>query len=404
MHTPTRSTDFLPDGQSNLDDWRGLGDLITLATDRISAPVEGMHRAIAERWLGLAGPRAESVRRMYGGAARSIYKTIRKGGSAAGATVSIGAETVHRWRPLPPLWNTAKGSYVQSIFNAVWGDKFEDDQSTFRIALGLRDADGAPIALDPTTFERAFPRSTARLVVMLHGLGETERCWFQSDDQGLGELLEEDGFSVLLVRYNSGREISDNGFDLAELLDEIVQMWPVPVEDLALIGHSMGGLVARGAAASAQAAGHAWPRLTGHLVAIGAPHFGTPLEKAAHVVNKSLNLVEETRPLANFVGERSVGIKDLRTGPIIDDIQPEGIEQHFIAGSVTREPSHPVGALVGDLVVRVRSATGQGRQRRVEASDVMVVGGRHHSSLIHDADVHSSIRNWLTVRRFYAHR
>ncbi len=404
MDTSPRPTDIFPEGSSNLDDWRGLGDLIAITTDRLATPVEGMHRAIADRWFSLAGPKAEPARRMYDRLAASTYKTIRMGGSAAGASIAVGADMASHRLPLRPLWNTPKGSYVQSIFNALWGDKFEDEQSTFRIELGLRDADGAPTPSDPSSLDRAFPRPKGRLVVMLHGLGETERCWLQKGNRSLPELLEADGFSVLLVRYNTGRPVSDSGLDLANLLEEILHTWPVPVEDLALVGHSIGGLVARSAVATAQAAGHAWVKLTHHLVAIGSPHLGTPIEKAVHLVSEGLDLFRETRPLGSFIGERSAGIKDLRFGPTSADDQTGRIEQHFVAGSVTNKPGHPVAALVGDLVVRVSSATGRGWQRQVQASDVVVMGGRHHATLVHDVEVHSKIRKWLTAGQSPVHR
>lgn len=403
MNTSPRPTEIFPDGQSNLDDWRGLSDLIAITTDRLVTPVEGMHRAIAERWFGLAGLRAEPARRMYDRLAASTYMTIRMGGSAVGASIAVGAELASDRLSLRSLWNTPNGSYVQSIFNALWGDKFEDEQSTFRIELGLRDADGAPITPEPGSLDRAFPGPKGRLVVMLHGLGETERCWLQKGNQSLAELLEADGFSVLLVRYNTGRPISDSGLDLADLLEEIQQTWPVPVDDLALVGHSMGGLVARSAVAAANAAGHEWVKLTHHLVAIGSPHLGTPIEKAVHLVSEGLDLFRETRPLGSFIGQRSAGIKDLRFGPTSADDQTGRIEQLFVAGSVTNKPGHPVAALLGDLVVRVSSATGRGRQRQVPATDVLVLGGRHHATLVHDLEVHSKIRKWLTAGQSPVH-
>ncbi|MBM3390712.1 MAG: hypothetical protein FJY34_01875 [Betaproteobacteria bacterium] len=71
------------------------------------------------------------------------------------------------------------------------------------------------------------------------------------------------GFSRLAIRLrrdNSGRHISTNGRELADRIEALLGNWPVPVEELAILGHSMGGLLARSAWHYGTAAGHAWPR------------------------------------------------------------------------------------------------------------------------------------------------
>lgn len=378
--------------RANLDDWRGVGDMIAITTEHVVAPVEGVHRAIVDRWFGLAGPRVELARRLVDGLTRSIYETVRLGGSAVGSTISIVSELASDRVRLGPVWETPRGRYVQSVFNGVLGDKLEADESPLRIDLSLRDLDGTRITTSPTSMVRAFPSPTSRLAVMLHGLGETERCWRSGSGSTLTDGLEADGFSVLLPRYNTGRAVTDNGSDLADLLESVRSAWPVPVKELALVGHSMGGLVARSAVVAARSSGHQWVDLATHLVGIGTPHLGSPIEKGVEVISKGLGLFKETRPLTAFLDGRSAGIKDLRHGV---DSRPEGVRYHVIAGAVTTQPTHPFGVLVGDLVVRVGSALGQGRHRRVESSDVLVVGGQHHASLLHDPEVVSHIREWL---------
>ncbi|MCL1595181.1 MAG: GPI inositol-deacylase [Actinomycetia bacterium] len=399
MDTSPRPAANITVDRANLDDWRGLGELITFSADRLVAPVEGVHRAVADRWFGIGGPAVEPLRGVYNNLTASIYNATRLGASTAAASIAVGAGLVgRRHHPLRPIWNTSRASYIQSIVNALWGDKLEDEQSTLAIELGLRDAEGAYIAPDPESLDQAFPVPAGRLVVMLHGLGETERCWVQEDGQGLVELLESEGFSVLRLRYNTGRRVAANGIDLAEFLEEICKTWPVPVESIALVGHSMGGLVARSAVAKAQAFRHHWVERTQHLVTIGAPHLGTPIERVVQQAGQGLNRFSETRPIGAFIDGRSEGIKDLGYGPIIDGDRTGLIRQLFVAGAVTMEPGHPVSAVLGDLVVRVSSATGQGRHQQVPATDILVVGGKNHGALIRDPDVRLGIRNWLTTK------
>lgn len=377
----------------HLDDWRGVGYLVGIVTERLSAPVEGMHRAIIGRWFAVAGPKAEPARRVVDGLTASIYSMVRLGGTTAGVAISVGAEMADRRRSLRPVWQTPTGKYAQSIMNGVWGDRFEEDASPFGIELGLRDSLGRRVPIAPASMRQSFPRPpSSRIAVMVHGLGENERSWEPTDGTGLTDGLEADGFSVLRLRYNTGRTVTDNGSDLADLLGEVCQTWPVPVDEIALIGHSMGGLVVKSAVVTAHESGQAWVDKTSHLVALGAPHLGSPIEKLIHLLSKSLGLFRETRPLGAFLDQRSAGIRDLRHGPTVDGERLESIEHHLVAGTVTTDPSHPLGVLIGDLVVRVASATSKGGGVDTE---LLVVGGRHHGGLRHDPEVVARIRSWL---------
>jgi pimeloyl-ACP methyl ester carboxylesterase len=384
--------DNVVDSASNLDDWRGVGYLVALATERLTAPVEGMHREIVGRWLGIAGPTAEPAGRAVDGLIASIYHTIRLGGTVAGSVISIGAELTEGRASLRPVWETPKGKYVQSIINGVWGDRFDEDQSPFRIELGLRDPDGRLVPATPTSLRHAFPRPSGRLAVMAHGLGENERSWESADGAGLANGLQADGFSVLRLRYNTGRRVTENGLDLANLLEEVHRAWPVPVEEITLIGHSMGGLVVESAVDAGRSSGQGWVERATHVVALSAPHLGSPIEKLVHLFSRSLGLFRESRPIGTFLDQRSAGIRDLRHGPDLDGASRGSIEHHLVGGTVTSDPTHPLGALVGDLVVRVASATRKGGDVETE---VLVVGGSTHAGLRHNTEVVARIRTWL---------
>jgi pimeloyl-ACP methyl ester carboxylesterase len=420
MLWPPRETDSPPeDTRATVDDWRDLGDLLALATERLTSPVEGIHDAIADRWFRLAGSAAAPAQRAYRAATAGIYRSIRLAGAAVGAAIGFGAAMADKRAPLRPLGRSTVGSGIQAVGNALWGDELEPKRGDPRAELGLRSSEGELIGLDAVTLGRAFPEPTSRLVVLLHGLGETERCWQSltvdgNTAIGLAGVLAADSFTPLLVRYNSGRHVSDNGLALATLIDEITHNWPVPVGEIALVGNSMGGLVARSSVHAGRSAEHHWVGKTSHIATLGSPHLGAPLEKGANVISWGLRLAPESRPLGVFLNQRSAGIKDLRFGAIreedwieqdpdavlIDAVGdaplPGEIDQHFIAGVVTAEPTHPVGALLGDFVVRAGSAIGRGRRRRIEATDVRVLGGRRHFDMLHDPVVQEQVRDWLS--------
>lgn len=412
MPGPKRDSDAV-------SDWRGVGDLFALATERLTAPVEGMHHAIADRWFGIAGPRGEPVRRGYQTLTAGIYRSVRLAGLLFGAAVGVGADALNRRNGARPLNPPPRYRSIQAVANAVWGDELEDRGSELSIEMGLRDGFGASTDPGDRALIEAFPEPTSRLVLLLHGLGETELCFQkQAEDgsaAGLGDVLRADAFTPLLIRYNSGRHVSDNGRALALLLDEILENWPVPVQEIALVGNSMGGLVARSALYAGRADQLRWVDLTRHLVAVGTPHLGAPLEKGAHALALGLRVTPESRSIGEFLDLRSAGIKDLRRGSLRDAdrpgyqevepgegsgdeaVFPEHVRQHFVAGVVTEQSNHPIGVLVGDLVVRTGSGTGRGRHRTVEADHVRVIGKRRHADLAGDPIVHQQVREWLAT-------
>lgn len=396
---------------------RGLGDLLGLAVDRVTTPLEGVHRAIIDRSLRWTGASGATTRRKVDAAIATFYDAIRLTGSALGATVGLGA-TVAVGRS-DPLSGSRLGSRIQAAINATWGDELEHRGNEIRIEMGLRNAMGSPVQVTPEDLTANFPTATARLVLLVHGLGRTESSWLERGEQaGLWEMLTADtSVTPVMVRYNSGRHISENGADLAQVLERLWRSWPIPLQSISLVGHSMGGLVIRSACRVGRDADQGWVDTVDKVVTVATPHLGAPLEKVANVVSWGLRATPESSPLADFLDARSVGIKDLRFGAIVDEdwlgSEPDallrntvsnvpplhGVDHHFVAAVITSDPAHPVGALVGDLMVRPASGTGQGRRRQIEATDVRVLGGRRHFDLLHDPEVLEQVLAWLSASK-----
>ncbi|MGB7861238.1 MAG: hypothetical protein WBM90_12130 [Acidimicrobiia bacterium] len=376
-------------------DWQGLGDLVALVTERLTTPVEGVHHAVSDRWLGFTGRAKIPLRHLARQFTAPVYSMIRFSGVAVGEALDAAASTKLGSTTMPALWESPRGSGVQSFFNGLWGDELERRNSPLSIAMGVRSGDGHLVATDQEGLRRAFPEAKARISVLIHGLGDHERAWRQEEDTGgsLSDVLASHSFTPVLIRYNTGRGVSENGFALSTLLEQIDRNWPIPLDEISLVGHSMGGLVARSALHAARRAGHSWYRLASHIVTLGSPHLGAPQEKGVHLASKSLGLIPESRPIAEFIDQRSDGIKNLRTGEIGDENAGVGDTQlHFMAGAVS---SHSFMSQLGDLVVPTNSATGRGSRRRVDSSNIRVMRGRNHRALLHDPEVHTQILSWL---------
>jgi pimeloyl-ACP methyl ester carboxylesterase len=378
-----------------------LRALTRLTFDELGLATSGIgqvHRAIADRAFGAVGSGAP--RAIHDAISGSVYAGLR--GASVLAGHAAGAAVAGRGRTLSV---TPRGAAVLAVLNGLRGDTLEREGSELAEPMRIR-VDGRPVA--PADFPRAGPR----IVVFVHGLFETEHAWGLSGGETYGARLARDlGATPVYVRYNSGRHISENGRSLAELMDELVRDWPVEVERIALVGHSMGGLVAR----SACCAGGDWTSVVRHTVSLGTPHTGAPLESAVRYAAAALGVVGETRPLAAFLRRRSAGIRDLRSGSLVDedwrDRDPdalraaackevpllEGAAHHFVAATVTADPGHLVGRLVGDWLVLQPSASGRSRTRMIgfRDEDGARVGGTHHLALLNHPAVYECLREWL---------
>lgn len=345
-----------------------LAALADLAADGFGGAVtrvEELHQAIAGRTPG--GPPRAAHDAIAGG----VYALVRGGGRAVGG----GLAAAVRAGGVGPrvLSDDPRGRLARGALNGVWGDRLHASGSALACEMAI-----AP-ALDAEA-------ATPFVVVLVHGLCETEAAWSLGTRERGGtyatRVLEPLGATPVTVRYNTGRAIADNGRALAALLDELVATWPVAVARLVLVGHSMGGLVIRAAAAH----GGDWVARVEATIALGTPHRGAPLAQAARLASRALALVPESRPIGAVLDTRSAGIKDLARG-LPDDVLPDA--RHLaVAATVTAEAGHPLGRLAGDLLVLASSAHGV-RARRVH------VGGHDHFNLLNAPALDGILDEWL---------
>ncbi len=368
---------------------------IALATERLLEPVEGMHRAISQRWFDAFEPASRPIRLLHDGIARAVYGSIRFGGRAVGHGLAVSS----------PLSSDAVHS-MRAVVNCLWGDDLGRHEIELAIPMTVHlGAAGIPNH-DPESVAGVHSH-VDHLVVLVHGLFETEGIWHATESlPGVIECLEDvPGVETVSISYNSGLSIAANGSHLADLVTDLVAAW-MP-ESITLIGHSMGGLVVRSACSIGHDENRNWLNVNVDVITIGAPHRGSPVEKLVNTLAWGLRAAPETRPLAGFLKSRSAGIKAMRfgeydPGPADPDALfsdgtapglPEGVDHHFIAGSVTADPGHPVGRLLGDLIVRSTSANG----RNLNPTTDMTIGDLNHFDLVRDDRVISRIRDIVTT-------
>jgi pimeloyl-ACP methyl ester carboxylesterase len=394
------------------------GALVRLGFEELRGFTESvgtMERDIAARTFRFV-PAGKPIQLVHDTIARGVVGAL---GGAAGAA-GRGAQALAGRRPRPerPLSATPRGGLGIAVLNGLVGDRLEREGSSLAQPMAIR-VDGLPVTPQRAELAEAFPAATPRLVVFLHGLMESERGWRLGAREGredYGTQLARDlGLTPVYVRYNSGRHISENGRSLAELLEAVVDAWPVDVEEVALVGHSMGGLVARSACHIAALDGAGWVGHVRKVVSLGSPHMGAPLEQAVHYAAFGLSRLPETRMMGTFLRRRSAGIRDLRQGSLVDDdwreLDPEalratacqevplleGATHCFVSATVTRSPRHPLGRMVGDTLVLVPSVSGKSRTRKLgfEAEFGLHVGATHHIALLNHPAVYEKLVAWL---------
>lgn len=400
---------------------RAAGRLGAEALAGVVNVVEDVHGAILGRVEKSLPPTAAPVM-----ATQRLIAGIAYGGVATGqrALARAGAEVLHRSAApgAPAPSQTSWGTVVLPAVNGLWGDRVAAHHPELAVAMTVR-VDGHDVALDSAALGAAFPAATSRVVVFLHGLGESDQSWHLRFHDALGSaalpygrrLHDELGLSPVYVRYNTGLRVSDNGRDLSRLLTDLVTAWPVPVTEMSLVGHSMGGLVARSACHHGDRHDATWVPAVRAVVTLGTPHLGAPLEKGVHVAEWLLRRLPETEPLSRLVEVRSVGVRDLRYGSLVEEDRfghdpDEFLEDRctdvpflphatycFVTASIAKDRDHPAGRLIGDGLVRYPSAAGVGRTRRIplEPHDSAHLSGVHHLALLHHPAVYQVLQAWL---------
>ncbi|MBL8951925.1 MAG: alpha/beta hydrolase [Myxococcaceae bacterium] len=351
--------------------------------------VEQMHHTIAG-----ASVFAAPVRQI----SRLVYAGVR------GVTRVVGLTVDQALLQLAPLLGDAEpGPEVlaaTAALNGVIGDLLE------RTGNAL----AQPLELHPRG------ATSPRVVVLVHGSSMNDLQWLrQGHDHGAA--LERDlGLSPVYVRYNSGLHVSTNGQRLAAELERLDEGWPVPLEELVLVGFSMGGLVARSACHAAEVAGLGWRRKLTSLVCLGTPHHGSPLERAGSWADAALEVSRYSAPIALLGKVRSEGVTDLRFGFVLDSHWrgrerfelgvderaplplPAGVRCFAIAAT---QSSVSGPRLRSDGLVPVDSALGVHRAPHLHlqfpSEHQQVVYAARHLDLLSSPVAYATLKEWLSA-------
>jgi len=386
-------------------DLRGAMRLATDATAGLTDLVEAMHERIARvPLIGKASPDGRT-----NGITGLVYKSIRGATRLVGGSLDglLGLLTP-ALREGPP--NPDREGLVAAL-NGVLGDYLAATANPLAISMSFRRG-GQPLPADI---------GGPRLLVLLHGLCMNDLQWQRNDHDHGAALARDLGFTPVYLHYNSGQHVSINGRELAHRLEELIAGWPQPLERVVLLGHSMGGLLARSALHQAAQSGLRWPARIDDLVCLGTPHHGAPLERAGHGVDLLLSATPYAAPFARLGKVRSAGITDLRHGSLVDEDWvgrdrfargadrrlplplPEGVRCYAAAAKLGDHAGTLKARLLGDGLVPLDSALG----RHVEPARTLqfaehrqwVGQGLGHLDLLGSTELYAQLRDWLANAR-----
>jgi len=381
-------------------DIRGAVQLGVDAAIGITDVVEHLHHTIGSVRAPLGQPSRGTTRGITG----FVYRSVRAGMRFVGK--GIDASLAPFIEALPRIQDHRTRDLLVAILNGIHGDHLARTVNPLAITMSLRH-DGR--AVDVTSPHDSLTRLTGRapkqrLVILIHGLCMNDTQWRREGYSHGDRIAAAIDGDVLALRYNTGRHIHQNGADLADRLEALVTNWLGTPPELVLIGHSMGGLVARSACHSASKRNQGWVNQLKHLVFLGSPHHGAPLERGGFHVDQILGLSPYSSPFAALGQSRSAGIKDLRYGRITDGDErvplPAEVPCYAIAGRLDPVGHDRADQFIGDGLVPLDSALGQHADHERElgfpVARQAVLPGVGHLALLWHEEVGAHIERWLT--------
>jgi len=385
--------------RSQLSDLRGGVRMAVDATDVITEIVEELHRTIQLRPGPLGGLTSDRPKRIAG----TVYRTVRVATRLIGKAIDVSLAPVTE---LLPEGNSSPSlDTYRSVANGIYGDYLLRTGNPLAIKMSLRYR-GQPVELHDSTsvFEKhSDVTSASKLLVLVHGLCMNDRQWNRDGHDHGAALADELGYLPLYLRYNSGLPIASNGRALAEMLEALIDNCSSSVEELAIMGHSMGGLVARSACHHGRAAGHKWPERLRKLVFLGTPHHGAPLERGGYGLELAMELSPYLAPFTHLSRARSAGITDLRHGAVAAGKKfvplPPGVQCYTAAAVRAAKRSMLSDRLIGDGLVPLDSALGRHR----DAARMLAIPKHRrwigyrmgHRDLLNSTDVYNEVSRWL---------
>ncbi len=396
---------------SNKDesDIRGAGNLTTDAITGITNLVESMHHTI----VSFGGILGEPNQNRATGITGMFYRNIRTVSGLVGGSIDSLFKQFSSL--LGEKCSSPEREVVLAALNGVLGDHLATRNNPLAIPMQFR-RNGVPLTMGDQAFNQSVRQSDGKIALMVHGSCMNDLLWNRRGHDHGAALARDLGYLPVYLRYNTGLHISQNGRELADLIELFTKQLPQPIE-LVIIAHSMGGLVSRSACHYGKIAGLSWLNHLLKIVFLGTPHHGTPLERAGNWIDIILEISPYSAPFSRLGKIRSAGVTDLRYGNILDEDWkgrdrfeysgdrrmavplPDGLKCYTIAATTSEKSSILGDKLVGDGLVTLNSALGRHKKADLNLlfpeTHQWIARDMNHLDLLNHLEVYETIKHWL---------
>ena len=389
---------------------KGVNHLVLDATIGVTNLAESVHKQVVNPpFLP-----STAVQHLITNLASITYNRIRWSAYFLGKGTDI--VLAHFSTALGEVTITEEKEALRAVLNGVVGDYLEENQNPLAIDMQFRHQ-GQALTLHKKNINEAYETITSKVLILVHGSCLSDTQWTRKEHNHGEKLAQELNQTLVYLHYNSGLHVSTNGQRFNEILEELVKNWPVPLEELTFISHSMGGLVARSAVHYGHQQEKLWTTQLKKVFFLGTPHHGAPLENAGNYLETILEAIPYSRPFARLGKIRSAGVTDLRYGNLIDEdwedntrfklegdkrkgVQlTENVEFYSIAAALGKEIELIPTQWVGDILVSANSALGQHedplKKLLFKKENTWIAYEHNHMDLLSSLEVYAKIKNWI---------
>jgi len=398
--------------QLKISDLQGLTTLIIDATVSVTNIAEELnHQIIHPPYLP-----SNPIQQAISGVSSIVYNSIRGTTKLIGRGITGGLSQLAPERSIGISFQQKET--ILSILNGVIGDYLNREENPFAIPMQLK-YQGKGIPLQPKAIQTIYSKPNGKILLMVHGLCMDDLQWNKEGHDHGQRLAKAFHLSPIYLRYNSGLHISENGQHFNVLLENIVNNWPVPIEEITILAHSMGGLVTRSAYNYGTMEEKSWTKHLKKIIFLGTPHQGAPLERVGNHVDLLLDSMPYTRPFARLGKMRSAGITDLRFGLLVEkdwrDLDrfennikqatmlplPATVDCYAIAASMEDKVSLTPLEQVGDGLVPIKSALGQHENTtqslQFKPKNTAIFYQTNHLELLNNLEVYQKLKQYLSL-------
>jgi len=371
--------------------------------------VEAMYYTIT-RFGGLLG---NSETKKTTGITGLVFRIIRKIIGLAGGGIDILLNKLSS--VIDDKESSPAREAVVSVLNGVLGDYLAKKKSSLAISMKLH-IDSKTVNTKSPLFIESLKKSNGKIIILVHGSCMNDLQW-NKNGHDHGEALANDfGYLPIYLHYNTGLHISENGRELAKLLEDFMEQLP-QATDLIILAHSMGGLITRSACHYGNLLELNWMNRLQKIIFLGTPHHGAPMEQAGNWIDNILEISPYSKPFSRLGKIRSAGITDMRYSNLLDQdwegkdrFEPSGdqrtpvplptdVQCYTIAVTINKEANKLGDYIVGDGLVPLNSALGRHKNPEMNLlfpeTHKWVGRNMKHLDLLDKPDVYEKVKQWV---------